>query len=230
MTQLQAILLRLEEAADPTYRDFSKSLLPQTGGEILGVRIPVLRQIAKDLAKQDYTAFLQSAQGETLFELEMLRGLVIAYAPCTAKERMELLRAFVPTISNWSVCDSVAATLKDARKYPTVYWEFLHACLFRAGEYEVRFGVVMLMDHFLTKEYIHQVLECLEQVRHPGYYVKMGVAWALSFCYIQFPAETRSLLDRRVLDPWVQNKAIQKCRESYRVTPEDKQMLLAYKL
>lgn len=90
---------------------------------------------------------------------------------------------------------------------------------------EVRFAAVALMDFFLNDEYIDRVLEIYRRISLDAYYVKMGVAWALSVCYVKYPEKTLALLKEGALDPWTHNKAIQKCRESFRVSKEDKEML-----
>ena len=87
----------------------------------------------------------------------------------------------------------------------------------------------MLLDYFLTTEYIDQSLQIFRAIHHDGYYVKMAVAWAVSAAYIRFPEKALNLLKSRELDPWTHNKAIQKCRESRRISEEDKQMLLLLK-
>ena len=89
---------------------------------------------------------------------------------------------------------------------------------------------VMQLSHFVDAAHLEEGLGLLGQVRHPGYYAKMAVAWALSVWFVKFPQETESLLAQRAFDPWVQNKAIQKVRESRRVSKEDKDRLLSYKL
>ena len=108
-------------------------------------------------------------------------------------------------------------------------WEFLNPLYTSTMEYEVRFAAVMQLSHFVDQEHLDEGLALLTTVGHPGYYAKMAVAWALSIWYVKFPEETRSL-ERRVLDPWVQNKAIQKVRESLRVSREEKDVLLRYKM
>ena len=109
-------------------------------------------------------------------------------------------------------------------------WEFLKPLYASDEEYKARFAAVMQLSHFVDAVHLEEGLGLLGQVRHPGYYAKMAVAWALSVWFVKFPQETESLLAQRAFDPWVQNKAIQKVRESRRVSKEDKDRLLSYKL
>ena len=89
-------------------------------------------------------------------------------------------------------------------------------------EFVARFGIVMLLDHFITDTYIDEVLQVLDEVSHDGYYVKMAVAWAISVCYVKFEKETMALLLDNALDDFTYNKSLQKITESFRVSKEDK--------
>lgn len=92
---------------------------------------------------------------------------------------------------------------------------------------EIRFAVVAFLDHFITEEYIEKILTILGNIKHDGYYVKMAVAWAVSVCYVKFPELTWELLAGDRLDDFTHQKSIQKIRESYRVTKEEKERLAA---
>lgn len=221
---------RLDSLRDETYRRFNESLIPGAEGTSYGVRLPQLRVIAREILQGDWQRFLSEAKDSPIYEIIMLRGLVIATAPCEYSQRLHLLAGFVPSIQNWAVCDCVTGSLKSARRHLPETWTFLQPYLQSRKEFELRFAVVMLMDYFLTEEYIEQVLALLRCIRHEGYYVNMAIAWALSVCFVKFRNRTLALFQSKVLSPWVQNKAIQKCRESRRVTAEDKQLLLSYKL
>ncbi len=227
---LAPLLARLEALGDEKYRRFNEGLIPGAENTSYGVRMPQLRRIAKELLRGDWQSFLSAARGSPVYEITMLRGLVTATAPCGYPRRLDLLRDFVPEIRNWAICDCVAGSIRDGKKHLPETWAFLQPYLRGREEFALRFAVVMLMDDFLTEDYIDRVLDTLSGIRHDGYYVNMAVAWALSECFIQFRDPTLALLRRQSLSPWVQNKAIQKCRESRRVTPEDKALLLSYRL
>lgn len=160
----------------------------------------------------------------------MLQGFVIGYAKCGVDERLEMIRGFVAKIDNWALCDSFCMTLKFAEKNRERVYVFLQPFLASDDEYEIRFGVVMLLAHFITDEYIDCLLEWMTKIRHDGYYVKMAVAWTISAAFIKQRDKTLALIARQTLDPFTQNKAIQKTRESFRVSDEDKQLLKKYKL
>ncbi len=226
---LEPLLERLRALSDETYRKFNESLIPGAENTSYGVRMPQLRAIAKELVHADWQQFLSDAQDCRVHEVVLLRGLVIAAAPCDYSRRLELLAAYIPDIQNWAVCDCVCSSIHSAKKHLPETWAFLQPWLRSQAEFELRFGVVMLMDYFIQEAYIDQVLELLQSIRHDGYYVNMAVAWALSVCFVKFRAKTLRLIEARSLSPWVQNKTIQKCRESRRVSPEDKALLLQFR-
>ena len=209
--------------AEPQYRDFSLSLLPGVDN-LLGVRLPALRKLAASLARQeDWRDFLREP-GYT-FEETMLRGMVLGQAKAPADEILCLTWNFLSQINNWSVCDSTCAGYLPAKRYPDEVFEFAVQCLSSPAEFTVRFGVVLMLDHFVSESYIDRLLPLLSSVSHEGYYVTMAVAWALSVCYVRFPDKTLPLLETGVLSPFTRNKAIQKIIESRRVSPQEKEKL-----
>ena len=139
----------LKENQDPEYREFHSKLLPGTEN-IMGVRLPILRKFAKQLAAQAWKDWFEQADDQW-YEETMLRGLVVAYARMDCEERLKYVRKFVPDINSWGVCDCFCSTLKDADKYPQEYWEFIEPYLTSEKEYEARFAAVMLLGHFETR-------------------------------------------------------------------------------
>lgn len=137
-------------------------------------------------------------------------------------ELLERLREFIPKIGNWAVNDSVCAGLKLVKKHREETLAFLRPYFAGEAEFEVRFAVVMLMDHYIDETYIDEALSLLRTVRHEGYYVKMAVAWALSVCYVKFPERTRPLLQGEAFDPQTRRMALQKIVESNRVDAREK--------
>ncbi|CAJ1314654.1 DNA alkylation repair protein [Paenibacillus sp. PK4536] len=205
---------------DSDYQQFSASLLP-TITNILGVRIPALRIMAKQIVKDDWRIYLQQADHE-YFEEVMLQGMVIGYAQMDIEERLQYMTDFVPKIDNWSVCDRFCGGLKFTSTHQQPVWEFILPYLSSEHEYEVRFAVVMLLTYYVDEYYIQDVLRHLDRVQHEGYYVKMAVAWAISICYIHLPEPTMHYLQHNQLDRFTYNKALQKITESYRIDPETK--------
>lgn len=221
---IKSELVRL---ADPKYRTFSSGLIPGADN-IIGVRIPDLRDLAKKIASGDWKGYLKEATDDS-FEEIMLQGLVIGYAKADPGEITAALTYFIPKIDNWSICDSVVMGLKITKKYQDTFWKFIQPYLDSDREFFVRFGVVMLLSYYVDEKHISAVLERLDTITHDGYYVKMAVAWAVSVCYVKFPEISHAYLENCSLDNATYNKAIQKICESYRADEEAKSVLRGMK-
>ena len=223
----ETLLLRLGALAEPSYQVFSARLLPP-GEPLLGVRLPALHRLAGEIAGEDWRVFLAEDCGETLEE-RLVRGLVIACAPMELSERLCRVRDFLPLIRNWSVCDSFCAALKTAEKEQNAFYELLLPCLSSEEEYRQRFGLVMLTDWFLSDPYIDRSLEHFFSFSHPAYYARMAAAWGISVAFVRYPEKTLPCLADSRLDVFTHNMAIRKIRESRRVSPEQKALVLTMK-
>ena len=140
---------------DPAYRDFQHKLIPGVEN-CLGVRLPLLRKAAAQLAKEDWAAEL-AAPDET-FEEVLLRGMLIGKVKTDPARRLELVRQFVPCIHNWAVCDSFCAGLRDARVYKSEYFDLIQQYAGSDREFEARFAAVLLLTHFNRPEELDTVL------------------------------------------------------------------------
>jgi 3-methyladenine DNA glycosylase AlkD len=209
--------------ADDEYRKFQSGLIPGINN-ILGVRLPSLRKLAKELAKGDWQGYISAAQDDYYEEI-MLQGLVIGYAKADIEEILRYVAAFVPKINNWAVCDWCCGSLKITKEHLTRVWDFLQPYLLSQKEYELRFGIVMLLSFYIEDEYIDRVLMLLDSVKHEGYYVKMAVAWALSICFVKYSEKTMTYLKKNTLDDFTYNKTLQKITESFRVDKETKTII-----
>lgn len=218
---------QLELQREPKFQKFTSSLLPGVE-HILGVRIPSLRKIAKQLAQGDWKQYLTSASDDSYEEI-MLQGMTLGYAKGDLQEKEPFLRAFLPKINNWSVCDSTCSTIKLAKKQPAEFWDFLGEYLHSPREFEVRFVLVQMLDYYVTKDYLPRVLEAVSQVTLQVYYVQMAQAWAVSICYREFPELTLPFLKENSLDDFTHNKALQKITESLKVSMEDKALIKTLK-
>lgn len=207
--------------ADEKYKEFHGGLCPNTNN-IVGVRVPVLRNYAKDLAKQDWKTYLENAQDE-YYEEVMLQGMVIGLAKMPIQEKLQQIKKFVPKIDNWAVCDVSCAGFKVKEKEQL--WEFIKTYQNSKKEFELRFMIVMMLDHFVEEKYVQSIFATIDTIKNDEYYVQMAVAWLLSVLYVKFPKETLVYLKRTNIDNFTFNKAIQKMIESYRVNKEDKEML-----
>lgn len=225
----QADMLRreLENLSETDFQKFSSALVP---GELkmLGVRLPKLREIARQLAKGDWEAYLACARDDSMEEI-MLQGMVLGYIRVPFSKKRPLLEQFIPKIRNWSLCDSVCASLKFPSSEKEEVWQFLKKYLSSKEEYDIRFGVVMILDHFIEENYLQEIFKIFNRIRHEGYYVKMAVAWAVSVCFRRFKPETIHYLNGCQLDDWTYNKSLQKIIESRYSSPEEKELMRSMK-
>lgn len=220
-------LLKLAENGN---RKFTESLHPGIEN-VLGIRIPALRQLGAQIAKDDWEHYLQTADTYYMEE-RMLQGMVISNLKIKDVETyLSWVARFVPIINSWSVCDTFDFCGKQrfVDKNKERVWQFLEDWLKSDKEYEIRFGVVMAMAHYIDEAYIDKLLQWADRIHHEGYYVKMAVAWALSVCYVKFPQKTMDYLASNRLDDFTYNKALQKITESYRVSAEDKEHIRSMK-
>jgi 3-methyladenine DNA glycosylase AlkD len=220
----------LEKYRDSKYADFSGGLIP---GErnIIGVRLPQLRKIAKKLARGDWRACLDSPEPDVYFEETLLRGLMIGYIKCDFSGKLDILRGFIPRIDNWSVCDSTVTGLHDFSEPENreKAWDFIVPYFKSEHEFGMRFAAVSMLDYFIDGDHIDRDLELLDTLGEKPYYTMMAAAWALSYCYFSFPEKTLSYLERSSLDKVTYNKALQKITESRQVSPEEKAMIRSMK-
>lgn len=219
---LQEQLLSLRE---PQYMKFISALMPGVEN-VLGIRLPLLRKIAREIVRGDWRTYLAN-DDDFYFEERMLRGYVIGYAKCEPEEKLAHTADFVPKIDNWAVCDCFCWKLKSAERKPM--WEFIQPYFHAEAEYEVRFAVVMSLGNFVEEEHLEELLAQIDSVRHEAYYVRMAVAWAVSVCFVKFPERTLQWLQNCSLDDWTFNKSLQKILDSYRVDATAKQTVRAMK-
>ena len=222
--QSALIRQRLEALADPAYRAFQQTLLPGVD-DLLGVRLPELRRLARSIAKDDWRGYLAAAPSDC-FEERMLQGMVIGCAKADCAELLAYTAAFVPRIDNWSVCDSFCSSLKLPRQYPREVWDFLQPYLAAEQTYPLRFGVVMLLQYYLDDAHLERALSLLDAAWTGSHYTQMAVAWAVSLCFVRFPTRTMQYLTReQTLDPETYRRALQKIVESRAVEDDWKQQI-----
>jgi len=214
---------QLFEKQDLKYKEFHSSLCPNVD-KIIGVRVPELRKMAKEIAVQDFAQYLSQAKDEYYEEL-LLQGLVIGYAKISIEDTFKYLKKFVPKINSWAVCDTTCSNLKITKKYMEEMWEFLEQYINSKNEYEIRFALVMYLNYFLTDDYIDEILCKIDKITNKEYYGQMAIAWLISFAYIKQKEKTEKYLLQNNLDKFTLNKSIQKICESYRVSKEDKEKL-----
>ena len=215
------VLKKLQEEAEEKYQKFSAKLLPPQI-DLLGVRIPKLRQIAKEIAKvgkaEDY---LKIPLTELKYQEEfMLYSLLIAQSK--SPDKIEQIKNFVPYINSWAVCDVFCSSIKDAKKQQQLYWESFSPLTQSHKEYEIRFFYVMALSYFINETYLQKIFSLIRAQKYVGFYDKMAVAWLLSMMYVKYPNETETFLQDTPLDKFVFQKSISKICDSFQVKKEAK--------
>lgn len=223
----EQIYKELIDVAEENYRVFAAKLIPGSDN-LLGVRLPVLRKIAKRIAQADYDGYL-SLVDLSYFEELMLQGMVIGYIKRPWSERVPYIKQFIPKINNWSICDSFCSGLTFKAEEKEAVWQFLQPYLTSDEPYAARFAIVMLLCYFVDDHYAQQALTRFEQVKQDDYYVKMAIAWAISIYFRDLPSITMPYLKQNQLDDWTFNKALQKITESLKVDSKTKAIIRAMK-
>ncbi|WLT05788.1 DNA alkylation repair protein [Gilliamella apis] len=209
------IRIELEKIAEENYRIFATKLIPNVDN-LLGVRLPRLRKIAKKIAQLDYEYYL-AMDDPLYFEEVMLQGMIIGEIKLAWNERSRYVKQFTSKINNWSICDSFCCGLKFKASEKEIVWQFLQPYFASDAPYDIRFAVVMLLFHFVNDEYSQKVFTLFNQIKNDDYYVKMAVAWAISIYFRELPKLTMAYLQKNQLDDWTYNKALQKITESLKV-------------
>ena len=213
---------------DLKYRDMQIKIIPTVNPEtIIGVRTPELKSIAKEMLKfGDYKAFLRELPHE-YFEENQLHGFILSgmkdYDEC-----MEELDRFLPNIDNWATCDQLSPKIfkKHRKELITHIKEWISS----EKTYTVRFGVGMLMEHFLDDDYNPKYPEMVARLRSEEYYVNMMIAWYFATALAKQYESVLPFIEDKRLDGWTHNKAIQKSVESRRITEEQKKYLKSLKI
>lgn len=236
---------KLFSMADEKYRDFSKSLIPDSK-PLLGVRLPMLRAMAKEIVK---AGDWESTFGENeYFEEVMLEAMVTGYGVSrenNLEKAKAMLDGLVPQVDNWSVCDSLCVSYDICEKYPEEMYQHIKKYIYSDSEFEVRVGLILLLDHYVKLDengkkmprkravgladigiakgggkYTQIILDDVNRPFNQGYYAQMAAAWLLAECFVTFPkAAYEFLKSENKLDNFTYNKALQKICESR--TPDD---------
>ncbi len=223
---------KLAYYADDSYREFSQKGIP-TERPFIGVRIPQIREIAKDIAPKFYNDFLKTEP--VAIEEVLARGMVICrlpyeeiLAPRKAFNNKSYFDSQIDIIDNWCTCDTfcsgVAKRIKNHRA------EFLDLkienLLADPREFAVRTGLVLLKCAYMDFDYLNLIFDRVENLRNrEEYYIKMASAWLIAECFTKYPEATFAYLKTTKLPKWTFNKTISKICDSYRVLEEDKALL-----
>lgn len=221
----------LKERSSEKLKDFSAKLLPGVEeSRILGVKVPELRKVAKELvASGEYKEFL--TEKHFYVEEVILHGLMLGCAKLTIDELMRELEKFLPQADNWMVTDCTASGLKAVKKNRDAFYLKCLEWLESEREYTVRFATVMLLSYFLDENFREDIPAKLARYDTDSYYINMAIAWYFSVALVKHYDEVIGLFrTRAIVNPWVHNKSIRKAVESYRISDERKAYLKSLKM
>lgn len=218
---------KLFENRDEKYRDFHSALMPTVDKErIIGVRVPALRKLAKELkAQYDISAFFDTLPHK-YYEEDNLHAFFIEQLK-DYDECINELERFLPFVDNWATCDMM--TPKVLRKEPEKLYKKIKGWLRSPDTFTVRFAIRMLMVFYLGELYTPEVFELVLSVKSDEYYLKMMIAWFFATAAVNRYEDVLHILKSRQLDRWTHNKTIQKCVESYRLSSKQKDELKSLK-
>lgn len=225
MTELQTKLFSM---ADEKYRDFQSKLMPTVPKEkIIGIRTPLLRKFAKNFSKNPEAKIFLSELPHEFYEENNLHAFLLEYIS-DFDECAGAVTEFLPFVDNWATCDSMSPKVfgKNKEKLPGYIEKWLSA----GDTYSVRFGIKMLMEHFLGEDFDIAYPEKVAEIESEEYYIRMMQAWYFATALAKQYDAALPFIRERKLEKWTHNKAIQKAVESYRITDEQKAYLKTLKI
>ena len=214
---------------DESYKEFNSKLIPTVDPKtVIGVRTPALRALAKEIsADKEKTAVFLENLPHKYFEENQLHAFIISgikdYDEC-----IEQLARFLPFVDNWATCDQMSP--KIFKKHRKELKKLISQWLRSDKTYTVRFGIGMLMEHFLDEDFDISYPEAVAKIRSVEYYINMMIAWYFATALAKQYDAVLPFIESRKLDAWTHNKTIQKAIESYRITAEQKEYLKTLKI
>jgi 3-methyladenine DNA glycosylase AlkD len=218
---------QLIDLKDEKYKEFISSLIPNIKVDtIIGVRVPQIRKLAKSLQNSDETNLFLATLPHKYFESNMLHGVLLSYIR-DYDTYIDYLDQFLPYVDNWAVCDIISNKIvsKHLNEFYLKIIEWLHS----SDVYEIRFAIRMMMEYFLDNNFKIENLEIIGSINNDDYYVKMMIAWFFATALAKNYDDTYAYLANCHILKWTMNKIVQKARESYRISPENKLEILKLK-
>ena len=224
MSIYNEIIEKSKGVSSSSYKEFSQKIA-NSKKPMLGVRIPVLRELAKEVLLSDYNSFLSDCKFE-FFEDTLIYGLVIA--GLEYDEFLNFLANYLNNVDSWSHIDSFVPSIKCLNSKKREFFEIVKKEILKASEFHLRFFIVVLMDYYLDEEHLDFIFSTVEKCDGKGYYNDMALAWLISVAYVKFKDKTFEFIKRCKLSNFTLNKSISKIKDSFRVSRENKILLQNY--
>ena len=213
---------------DIKYKKFHSSLVLNSKYEIIGIRVPVMRNIAREIAARgDIEEFLKYAQ-DKYYEEVMIQGFVISHIK-DEKIFYKYFKKYINKIDNWALCDSFCNSIKIVRKHSEKYFEEAVKCALDKKEFISRVGLVLILDYFISQKNLEKIFKVMNEIQSDKFYINMAESWLICEIYIKFPKETEDFLKKNNLNKFTQNKAISKIHDSNRIGKDEKELLNKYR-
>lgn len=226
---MEKIRLGLFDLQDEAYRQFHSRLMPNIPMEkVIGVRTPLLRKYAKEVAKLPECSTFLNQLPHTYYEENNLHGALLGILYKDIESYLKHLEEFLPYVDNWATCDMMGAKVFK-KNLPLVY-EHVKEWLKSEHTYTVRFGIVTLLGYYLEEAFVPEMLDMVAKLQSEEYYIKMAVAWYFSMALVKQYESSIDYFETPVLDTWTHNKAIQKAIESYQIDAKTKAYLKTLKI
>ena len=217
----------LFELQDLNYRSFQSGLIPNVDRDtFVGVRTPELRRLAKELAKDQDIAVFFNEVPHKYFDENQLHAFIISLGK-DFDETVRKVDAFLPYVDNWATCDQLSPTV--FKKHKNELLPHIKKWIKSKKTYTVRFGIGMLMTHFLDDDFDVSYPKMVAKIKSDEYYVNMMIAWYFATALAKQYEEIIPFIEGGVLEVWTHNKAIQKAVESRRISQEQKEYLKSLK-
>ena len=211
---------------DIKYKEFH-SKITDTKMSIIGIKVPVLRSIAKRILKTNVEEYFKLVN-KKYYEEVFIYGIVLANS---SEELIDkYLVNFIDKIDNWAICDCFCSSLKIVNKKQGKYWIYFNSLIDTNKEFYTRVSIVIFMDYYLTDDYIDRVLRIVTNIDSDKYYINMAISWLLSAAFIKYQDKVISILKSKTLSKFVQNKTISKINDSFRVEKNMKNELKKYRV
>ncbi len=221
----EKVINDLKILKDEKYQQFSKKLSPDTTYEIIGVRTPALKQLAKTYKEYEVSKYLEDTDFIYLEEC-LVYGMILNQQKRDFNKIKPYIEKYITKISGWAICDLFCADMKIAKKELDMMWDFIVPYIYKKHEFEVRFAVVMILDYYITYERLPEIIKLVEDITINPYYVQMAIAWLLATCFIKYPDYMLNYLkDNPKLDKFTYNKTLSKITDSLRVSNEYKEIV-----
>lgn len=226
---MDEIIIKLEMCQDLDYKEFNSKLIPNISKDkIIGVRVPIIRSIAKEIKDSNVVDSFLNELPHRYHEENILHGILLSMKYDDINVLLKKLDDFLMYVDNWAVTDVISPKL--FKKYPEIVLKQIKIWINSENEYVIRFGIVSLLQFYLDDNFSLEILEIVKNIESEYFYVRMAIAWFYSFALIKQYDCTIKYIEGKKLDKWVHNKTIQKAIESYRISNEKKEYLKKFKI